>query len=362
MVAKSSRGKKGLIEDDPVTKFRDYVEVGQHDVKNSSSSAFPRNYGGIDDAWDLADFKKNFKIDIISIDEERIEFDMIGVDAAIANAFRRILLAEVPTMAIENVYIFQNTSIIPDEILAHRLGLIPFKVDPRPFEWLHEDEDGQVNDQNTLVFVLEVQCSHNKNADKNATTAKEKYINSNVYSKQLEWVPQGTQEEWLDGSIGPVHEKILIAKLRPGQKIHTQLHLRKGVGREHAKFSPVCTASYRLLPIIELTEEITGDEADKLQKCFPEGVIGIEGDSDDDNRRAFVQNARLDTMSREVFRHPEFVDKVKIYRRRDHFIFSVESTGVHPPAVLVEEAIKVLMKKCDTVLASIAEMEDGEEN
>jgi len=64
-----------------------------------------------------------------------MEFDLVGVDASIANALRRILIAEVPTMAIENVYVFQNTSVIQDEVLAHRLGLIPIKADPGKFGW-----------------------------------------------------------------------------------------------------------------------------------------------------------------------------------------------------------------------------------
>jgi DNA-directed RNA polymerase I and III subunit RPAC1 len=48
---------------------------------------------------------------------------------------RRILIAEIPTMAIEKVNMWQNTSIIPDENLAHRLGLVPIKADPREFEY-----------------------------------------------------------------------------------------------------------------------------------------------------------------------------------------------------------------------------------
>ena len=59
-----------------------------------------------------------------------IDFDLVGVDASIANAFRRILIAEVPTVCIERVYIWCNTSVIADEVLAHRLGLVPLNVDP----------------------------------------------------------------------------------------------------------------------------------------------------------------------------------------------------------------------------------------
>ena len=68
-------------------------------------------------------------------DELEMEFDLVGVDASTANAFRRILIAEVPTMAIETVFVFNNTSVIQDEVLAHRLGLIPIKADPERFGW-----------------------------------------------------------------------------------------------------------------------------------------------------------------------------------------------------------------------------------
>jgi len=57
------------------------------------------------------------------------------VEPPLANALRRIMIAEVPTIAIEKVDMWQNTSIIPDESLAHRVGLIPIKADPRQFEY-----------------------------------------------------------------------------------------------------------------------------------------------------------------------------------------------------------------------------------
>ena len=59
---------------------------------------------------------QHFRIDIVNLSENETEFDMVGIDASIANAFRRILLAEVPTMAIEKVHIYNNTTIIQDEV------------------------------------------------------------------------------------------------------------------------------------------------------------------------------------------------------------------------------------------------------
>lgn len=62
-----------------------------------------------------------------SEDERELEFDLIGYPVGFANAFRRVLLSEVPTMAIEKVYIVNNTSLIQDEVLAHRYLFI-FKM------------------------------------------------------------------------------------------------------------------------------------------------------------------------------------------------------------------------------------------
>ena len=68
----------------------------------------------------------------------------------------------------------------------------------------------------------------------------------------------------LDG-VKPVHDDIVVAKLRPGQRIEFEAHCRKGVGKDHTKYSPVATASYRLLPEIVLTEPIIREKAIELK-------------------------------------------------------------------------------------------------
>ena len=84
---------------------------------------------------------KDIKIEIIRKEDREMEFDIIGIDQSIANALRRIMISEIPTMAIERVDIYMNTSIIADEILSHRLGLIPIMADPREFQFKQNDED-----------------------------------------------------------------------------------------------------------------------------------------------------------------------------------------------------------------------------
>ena len=143
------------------------------------------------------------------------------------------------------------------------------------------------------------------------------------------------------GGVKFCHDDILINVLRPGQEIDMTMHAVKGIGSDHAKFSPVATATYRLLPEIQLLKEFRGAAAEKLKSCFSPGVIEIE------NGLAVVKNARLDSGSREVLRHPELAEGVKLLKLRDHFIFTIESTGAVDPLELLREAIKVLKGKCE---------------
>ena len=81
----------------------------------------------------------------------------------------------------------------------------------------------------------------------------------------------------------------------------------------------IATASYRLLPEITLTKPVRGEKAKKLAKCFSKGVIKVVRGEDGESY-AKVVNPRRDTCSREVFRHDDLKDCVRLSRVRDHFI------------------------------------------
>ena len=333
------------------------IILNEYGVANTNATDYPGGFN-CEEPWSHSNFQKKFKIGIVRYDEVEMEFDLIGVHAAIANAFRRVLISEVPSMAIEKVKIYNNTSIIQDEVLAHRLGLIPLKADPRLFEYKAE-ANAEPTEQDTLEFELKMKCTWNSSAHKDATHPDDLYRNSNVYSKHLKWMPIGGQADiYKAEQVGPVFDDILINKMRPGHELDMRLLAVKGIGKDHAKFSPVATASYRLLPEITLVKEVEGEMADRLQKCFSPGVIGIEHDSHG-KKVAKVLDPRYDSCSRNVFRYEDLKDSVKMARVKDHYIFSIESAGALPPDVLFVEALKVLKNKCITFLDEISEAANG---
>lgn len=217
---------------------------------------------------------------------------------------------------------------------------------------------------------MDVTCTVNRNAEPGETDPLKAYHNAHVYAKDIVFKPTGEQLELFSGedAIMSVNPDILIAKLRPKQTINLAMHMHKGLGSDHAKFSPVATASYRLMPTIQITKPIVGADAEKFQKCFTEGVIGLEKISKKEasqpgyeghsagEMKAVVKDPVRDTVSREALRHAEFEGKVKLGRRRDHFVFSIESTGQWDSDELFMESVKHMKAKCKKMELQVIDM------
>ena len=332
-------------------------------------------------------FLQNFKVEFHKNEPLDAVFSLIGIDASIANAFRRILIAEIPTLAIENVFVKNNTSIVHDEVFAARLGLVPLTGSISGLNWMQFYKKPQTTsanddnatpiedaaDHNTVVLKLQVECTwapNSKDIKAGETDPEKLYVHSSVYARDLVFEPTGRQHQMFpapDGLIRPVNPDILLAKMRPGQIVDMEMHCVKGIGADHAKFSPVATATYRLLPTIDIVSPIIGNDARKFARCFPKGVIGLEDVTEEESeemgsgyegqageKKVVVRDTFRDTVSRECLRHEEFQGKVKLGRMRDHFIFSVESTGQFESDLLFLESVKTLKAKCARMKRSLA--------
>ena len=127
----------------------------QHVQVNSVTSAMAYMSVGYDNSWDHEQWAHDFQIVITDQKRDMLEFELINVDPAIVNSLRRILISEVPTVAIEHVFVTDNDSEMAEEVLAHRLGLVPLTVDAEELE----DKDGPATDKNTVIFKLHVRGS-----------------------------------------------------------------------------------------------------------------------------------------------------------------------------------------------------------
>lgn len=136
-------------------------------------------------------------------------FDLKGANTATANAFRRAVISQVPVMAVDRVMFYDNSSVINDEVLAHRIGLIPLKT-PEGYKFTEECEcKGEGCSKCTALLSLNVKGP------------------KTVYSKELK--PS-------DPNVVPVHKNIPIVKLTKNQKIHFEASAVLGRGKNHVKW------------------------------------------------------------------------------------------------------------------------------
>ena len=162
------------------------------------------------------DFQQDLSsLDVISKDSQKIAIKLKGVPLQYANALRRVCLNGVPVFAIDTVDIIENTSVLPDEGLAHRLGLIPLKTDLKRF-----------NEPSKCDCQSESGCSNCKVLlvlDSGESGETRSVLSSELSSE--------------DESIKPVTDKIPIVQLAPGQKIKIECYARLGRGTDHAKWN-----------------------------------------------------------------------------------------------------------------------------
>ena len=126
----------------------------------------------------------------------------------------------------------------------------------------------------------------------------------------------------------------------------------KGIGKTHAKWSPVSTAYYRLLPDIQIKTELKNEQAMNLKKLCPTGVFDIEDVGRDSI--AVVKNPRNCTTCRECIRPIELKDVIELSKINDHYeckkfvnLVHIESVGIYEPEVIFQRALLILKEKCE---------------
>ncbi|CAN4121973.1 unnamed protein product [Withania somnifera] len=289
------------------------------------------------------------RIKIREVKDDYMKFELRDTDSSIANALRRIMIAEVPTIAIDLVEIEVNSSVLNDEFISHRLGLIPLTSERAMSMRFSRDCDACDGDGQceycSVEFYLRVKCLSDQTLD---VTSKD------LLSSDHTVVPV----DYSDASSGfdnSTNKGIIIVKLRRGQELRLRAIARKGIGKDHAKWSPAATVTFMYEPEIyineDMMESLTLEEKKELVESSPTKVFAI----DPENKQVIVIDPEAYTYDDEVLKKAEAMGKpglVEIHAKEDSFIFTVETTGAVKASQLVLNAIEVLKQKLDAVRLS----------
>jgi len=263
------------------------------------------------------------------VDDSIVRFTLSGASEASANALRRAMIGEVPTLAIEDVRIYDNTSVLFDEMLAHRIGMIPIKTDLSRF--VRKDAckcEGVGCPLCRVIFTLTVEGP------------------GTVTSGDL------VSE---DPETAPVDTNIPLVKLWKDQKLVIEAVAYLNTGTEHAKWQATIACGYKQYPVIEVTDRCDGCGM-CVDEC-PRNVLEVKGQT------VRVVDGRLEVCSLCKLCEKACIgtgigDESAIHVKADKtkYLFTVESDGSLPAQQIVEEGIRYIRKRSDELIESLQEI------
>lgn len=256
-------------------------------------------------------------IDVKSSDETRMVLIIEGVDVPFVNALRRICMVEVPSMAIEHVDVIKNDSHIFDEVLAHRLGLVPLKTDLESVVPREECDCGDHCPRCSVSLLLK--------------------------EKGPKTVTSGDLQSQ-DPNVKPVHDAIPLLKLRGDEEVELEAVAQLGVGLEHAKWQPTTSSAYKYYPIIAIDTEKCEECAECASEC-PRGVLEF----DEKNNTVIVVDPENCSMCRTCVKDCE-MGAVTVEGQEDKFIFKIETDGSLKPEEVISTACDILSGKTDKII------------
>lgn len=252
------------------------------------------------------------QIEIRKLEGDEMEFVLSDSSPAFANSLRRAMMREVPIMAIDEVEFKINDSPMYDEIIAHRLCLVPLTTPLKGY-----------------VLPNECDCREGRCPKCSAELTLKAEGPTMITTGNLK--PS-------DEEVRPVSNSIPIVKLEKGQKLVFTAIARLGIGKEHAKWQPAIVG-YKFMPILEIDQKAC-DGCGKCVKACPKKILEvIDG-------KVKVKDITLCTLCKGCVEEcPK--NAVKLTWDRTKFIFHVESSGSLPPAQILLQAIQALKVKVE---------------
>ncbi len=271
-------------------------------------------------------------LEVIEQTPHNLVFVIEGISIEMVNALRRIMLTEIPAMAIDEVIILKNDSPLYDEILAHRLGMIPLKTDLDAYKLPSDCEcSGFGCPLCQVSLTLEMT---------NTTNAPIEIYSGNLNSN--------------DPKIIPVDPNIPIVKIDKNDQVILEAYAILGIGRNHAKWQAVSNVAYRYYPIIEFNEsDLNNPEENNLVvKMCPKNLFELTSKN---SLRLKEDYWKTCTLCQSCERNTN--NKIKVRAKEDSYIFSIESDGVLPFNIIIKKTIEIFNEKIDEFITKLEELE-----
>ena len=263
----------------------------------------------------------SLNLEVIEKDEYNLVFVIEGISVEMANAIRRIMITEIPVMAIDEVIILKNDSPLYDEIVAHRLGMLPLKTDLDVYKLPSECECGGYG---CPLCGCSLTCEIH-NTDNKPMTIESGHLKSN------------------DPKIIPVNPDIPILKIDRNDRFIIEAYCSLGIAKTHAKFSAVSNVYYRFFPLIEFDDSKCSNCSDKciVFRMCPKKLYDFSNNKTPKLEKEYTISCDLCDSCRANC--PE--NAIKISAVENKYIFFIESDGVLPFDVIMKKTFEIFNEK-----------------
>ncbi|KAN0091098.1 DNA-directed RNA polymerase, insert domain containing protein [Tylopilus felleus] len=206
---------------------------------------------------------------IRDLKKDRVNFVLENVDLAFANSIRRVVIADIPTVAIDIVEIHSNTTVLPDEFIAHRLGMVPLNSANCDENMRYTRDCTCLEGCKYCAIELRLDASCNDNRTMEVTSNHLEYVEFSSNAGPADIITEGDELAKRGEAFGhpvgkndPSVPPILICKIRKGQELHLRCVAKKGIAKEHAKWSPCSAVAFEYDPYNKLRHTTYWYEAD----------------------------------------------------------------------------------------------------
>lgn len=273
------------------------------------------------------DVFRGVKMDVMYLSKDRKtgrhSFLIKGASPMYVNVLRRILVTDVPTMAMEDIEFRKNSSVLYDEIVAHRLGMIPLKTDLKTYDLAEECKcKGEGCAKCTLKLTLKLTARSD-----NMVTAAE------LKSK--------------DPKVVPVYKEMPIVKLLKGQQLEFEATAKLGRGKEHMKWSPG-HVYYKYKPVVEILKQPKNPE--EFAKGCPKKVFEAKKSKLTINKDKILECHLCGAC---VDLEPGVI---KLNESNTDFVFYIEPWGQLTVKQMISEAFDIFEKKLDEFAEKVGDI------